>query len=183
MVCVCVMRLTAKDTRMWKVVVPLIMGFKATGALILAITSVKMFLLKALAVSNMALLAAGFLVIKKMFSSVGTRHHEYLLPQNPVPYYHGHNLEGEYPSAYAYSNYIAPAGYYGAPSGHGYYGYGPTSSGTLTAADGEDLQAHYSNKVETNTKTNTTNHTPAKKNGKKIIEYLNKLSLLLISFV
>ena len=166
-VCVCVMRLTAKDTKMWKVVVPLIMGFKATGALILAITSVKMFLLKALAVSNLALLAAGFLVMKKMLSSVGTQNHEYLLPQNPVPYYNDHNLEGGYPSAHGYSNYIAPTGYYGAPVGHGYYGYGPTSSGNLAADEGEDLQAHFSTKVESNTKANTTFHTPAKKTGNK----------------
>ena len=162
------MRFTAKDAKMWKVVVPLIMGFKSTGALILAIASVKMFLLKALAVSNVALMAAGFLVMKKMFSSVGTQHHEYLLPQNQVPYNHNHNLEGGYPSAYGYSNYITPTGYYGAPSGHGYYGYGPTSSGTVAADEGEDLQAHFSNKVETNTKANTTNHTPTKKNGKNL---------------
>ena len=166
-VCVCVMRLTAKDTKMWKVVVPLIMGFKSTGALILAIASVKLFLLKALAVSNVALLAAGFLVMKKILSSVGTQHHEYLLPQNPVPYHNDHSLEGGYPSAYGYSNYMAPAGHYGAPSGYGYYGYGPTSSGTMVAGEGEDLQAHFSNNVETNTKANTTNHTPAKKHGKK----------------
>jgi hypothetical protein len=152
---------------MWKVVVPLIMGFKSTGALILAITSVKMFLLKALAVSNVALLAAGFLVMKKMLSSVGTQHHEYLLPQNQAPYYHDHNLEGGFPSAYGYSNYIAPAGYYGASIGHDYYGYGPTSSGNVAADEGEDLQAHFSTKVETNTKANTTNHTPSKKTGKE----------------
>jgi len=176
------MGFTAKDTKMWKVVVPLIMGFKSTGALILAIASVKIFLLKALAVSNAALMAAGFLVMKKMFSSVGTQQHEYLLPQNPVPYYHTQNLEGGYPSAYGYSNYIAPTGYYGAPSGHGYYGYGPTSSGTVAADEGEDLQAHFSTQVETNTKANTTNHAPAKKHGKKIKEYLNKLGLL-FSFV
>jgi hypothetical protein len=162
-----VVRLAAKDTKMWKVVVPLIMGFKSTGALILAITSVKIFLLKALTVSNMALLAAGFLVRKKMLSSVGTQHHEYLLPQNPAPYYHDHHLEGGYPSAYGYSNYIAPAGYYGAPIGHGYYGYGPTSSGNLADAEGEDLQAHFSTKVETSAKSNTTNYTPAKKTGNK----------------
>jgi hypothetical protein len=166
---------------MWKVVVPLIMGFKSTAALILAITAVKIFLLKALAVSNMALMAAGFLAIKKFFSSVSTQNHEYLLPQQPVPYY-DHSLEGGYPSAYGYSNYIAAGGYYGAPNGHVYYGYGPTSSGTV-AAEGEDSQGQFSNKIETNVPANTTNHTPAKKNGKHITEYLNKVYFLLIYFV
>jgi hypothetical protein len=168
------MRLTAKDAKMWKVVVPLIMGFKSTAALILAITSVKIFLLKALAISNTALLAAGFLVMKKLFSSVGTQNHEYLLPQQQVPYYHD-GLEGGYPSAYGYSNYIAAGGYYGAPNGHVYYGYGPTSSGNLAAVEVEDLQGQFSNKVETNMPDNTTNHAPVKKKGKHITEYLKKL--------
>ena len=163
--CVCVMRLTAKDTKMWKVIVPLVMGFKSTGALILAITSVKMFLLKAFAISNMALLAAGFLVMKKLLSTMGTQHHEYILAQNPVTYYHDHGSEVGPPSAYGYSNYISAGGYYGVPNGHDTYGYGPTSSGTVVTAEGEDLQGHFSNKVETNTIANTTNHTPSKKNG------------------
>jgi hypothetical protein len=176
------MRLAAKDTKMWKVVVPLIMGFKSTGALILAIASVKLFLLKALAISNVALLAAGFLIMKKMLSSVGTQNHEYLLPQNQIPYHHDHSLDGGYPSAYGYSNYMVPAGYHGAPSGYGYYGYGPTSSGTVAGAEGEDLQAHYSTNVETNTKANTTSHTPAKKNGKNNRIEVFKIKLIHYSF-
>jgi hypothetical protein len=161
-----VMRLAARDTKTWKVVVPLIMGFKSTGALILAITSVKIFLLKALMVSKVALLTAGFLVMKKLLSTVGTQHHPYLFAQHPMPYYHNHPLEGGYPSAYGYSNYVGAGGYYGVPTAHGSHGYGPTSSGTIAAAEGDDLQAHFSTKVETNIKANTTNQTTSKKDGK-----------------
>jgi hypothetical protein len=159
--------LTAKDTKMWKIVVPLIMGFKSTGALILAITSVKMFLLKALMVSKVALLAAGLLIVKKLLSTISTQHHPYLFAQHPVPYYHAHGLEDGYPSAYGYSNYVTAGGYYGAATAHGAPGYGPTSSGTLAAAEGDDLQAHFSTKVETNLRANTTNRTILKKDGKK----------------
>ena len=170
------MRLTAKDTKMWKVVVPLIMGFKSTGALIFAITSVKMFLLKALAVSNVALMAAGFLIMKKMLSSVGTQHQEYLLPQNPVPYNHNHNLEGDTLLPTGIPTTLRLQGTTEHPVEMSNMVMDPPRLG-LAADEGEDLQAHFSTKVESNIKANTTNHTSAKKNGKNKIEYLNKFGL------
>jgi hypothetical protein len=166
------MRLAAKDSRMWKIIVPLVMGFKTTGVLIFAISAVKMFLLKALMVSKIALLAAGFLVAKKLMSSMGAQQHPYqqhpyqqhpyLFAHQPLHYYNDHGLAGGLPTGYAYSNYATSGDHYGATTGHGF---GASASEELAASATDDLQAHFSNNVLTSAQTSTANHTSAKKDG------------------
>jgi hypothetical protein len=164
------MQLAGKDTRMWKIIVPLVMGFKTTGALIFAISAMKIFLLKALMVSKVALLAAGFLVIKKLMNSVGTHHHPYLFAYQPLPYYHDHGLESVYPSAYGYSNYVTAAGHYETATGHSSHDYGTSGSDGLTASAADDLQAHYSTNALTNVQATMTNHTAVRKNGNRYLK-------------
>jgi hypothetical protein len=161
------MRLAAKGKNMWKVVVPLVLGFKSTGALIFAISTVKLFLLKALVVSKIALLAASFLMVKKLLSTVGVQHQPHVYAHQPLPYYQNHALDGGFPSAYGYSNYITAGGHYGAATGHGANGYGVSASGTLAATEADDLQAHFSSNVLTSVQTGATNGTTTRKDGNK----------------
>ncbi|XP_069679311.1 uncharacterized protein [Periplaneta americana] len=153
----------AKGNRMWKIIVPLVMGFKTTGALIFAISAVKLFLLKALMVSKLALLAAGFLVMRRVMSSMGAQHHPYLYAHQSMPYFHDHGMDSGLSSGYGYSNYMAAGGlggHYATPSGHG-----AAQAYGASAAGGEDLQAHFSNNVITAIQAGAANQTTARKDG------------------
>lgn len=165
-----IVRLTAKDSRMWKIIVPLVMGFKSTGILIFAITAVKLFLLKALMISKIALLAAGFLVGKKLMSSVGVQEqpyqqHPYLLANQPLHYYNDQGLVGGLPTGYAYSNYVTAGGNYGSATGNGF---GASASDGVAATAADDLQAHFTSNVLTSAQAITANHTTTRKDGNSL---------------
>jgi hypothetical protein len=155
----CTIRLAAKDSHTWKVIVPLVMGFKMTGVLIFAITAVKLFLLKVFAVSQLALLAAGFLVVRKLMSSMAAQQHPYQFTHQPLHYYNDYGLAEGLP----YSNYLTAGGNYVAPTGHGFEASASEEPATSAA---DDLQAHFSNNVLTNVKISAANHTTTNKHGK-----------------
>lgn len=146
---------------MWKIIVPLIMGFKTTGALIFGISAVKLFLLKALMVSKVALMAAGFVVVKKLLSSMGIQQHPYPLAHQPHHSY-DHGVAGGFPTGYAYSNYLTAGGHYGGVTGHSL---GASASGELAASGADDLHAQFSSNVVTNAKASTANRTATRKDG------------------
>ncbi|PSN43152.1 hypothetical protein C0J52_17073 [Blattella germanica] len=130
------------------------------GAIIFAISAVKLFLLKALVVSKVALLAAGFLVLRKVMNVMGSQHHPYLYAHQSVPFYHEHGMDNGLTSGYGYSNYMA--------GGHmAAHGYGASASGS------EDLQAHFSNNIAAVQAAAAANQTAAatRKDGNK---WLNK---------
>jgi hypothetical protein len=150
---------------MWKIVLPLVLGFKSTGALIFAISAVKVFLLKALLVSKVALLVTALLLARKMLGSVGVQTQPHVYAQQPLPYYQGHALHGEFPSAYGYYNYITAGGHYDAATAHGAHGYEATPSGTLAAAEAEDLHAQFSSNIVTSVQADASNATSTRKKG------------------
>lgn len=149
------MRLAGKNNRMWKIIVPLIMGFKTTGALIFGISAVKLFLLQALMVSKVALMAAGFVVVKKLLSSMGIQQHPFPLEHQPHHSY-DHGVAGGFPTGYAYSNYVTAGGHYGAATGHSL---GASASGA------DDLHAQFSSNIVTNAQASTANRTATRKYG------------------
>ena len=150
---------TGKGNRMWKIIVPLVMGFKTTAALIFGISAVKIFLLKALVVSKLAFLAAGFLVLKKLVTVMGGHpHHPYLYGHQAAGYY-DHGLEAGYPSAYGYANYMG--GHYG---NAGFHGYGGSGGGGMSSG-AEDLQAHFSNNVVSTVQSRAANQTASRRDG------------------
>jgi hypothetical protein len=159
------MRIAAKGKDMWKVIVPLVLGFKSTGALIFAISSVKLFLLKALMVSKVALMATAFLMVKRLLSTAGVQHQPHIYTHQPLPYHQDHALDGGFPSAYGYYNYITAGGHHSAATEHGAYGYGASTSGTLAATDADDLQAHFSSNVVTSVQAEVKNDTTTRKDG------------------
>ncbi|KAJ8894794.1 hypothetical protein PR048_000101 [Dryococelus australis] len=126
---------SGKGNKMSKMLLPLLLGFKTAGAIILAITAIKVLLVKALLVSKLALLAAVFLLLKKLLSSVGEQqHYPFLYSHYPLPYHHDYQQHTEYMPQHAY--YTAPSAY---AAGH----YGASGAGFALSGDG-DLQAHYS---------------------------------------
>jgi hypothetical protein len=162
------MRIAAKQKDdMWKVVVPLVVGFKSTGALIFAISTVKLFLLKALMVSKVALLATAFLMLRKLLSTVAVQHQPHVYAHQPLPYYQDHALDGGFPSSYGYYDYITAGGYHSAATEHASHAYGASTSGTLAATEADDLQAHFSSNVVTSAHTDAKNGTTTRKNGNK----------------
>lgn len=174
----------AKGKDMWKVIVPLVVGFKSTGALIFAISSVKLFLLKALMVSKVALLATAFLMVKRLLGTVGVQHQPHSYAPQPLPYHQDHALDGGFPSAYGYYNYITAGGYHNAATGHDAHGYGASASGTLAATEADDLQAHFSNNVATSVQTEAKNGTTTRKDGthqrvfRPVKSHLNRIPVI-----
>jgi hypothetical protein len=152
---------------MWKIVLPLVVGFKSTGALIFAISAVKLFLLKALVVSKVALLATSLLIAKKLLGTVGIQTQPHVYTHQPLPYYQDHAMEEQFPSAYGYYNYVTAGGHYGAATEHGSHGYEAPVAGTLAATDAGDLQGHYSSNIMTSVQTDPNNGTSTRKTGNK----------------
>ena len=142
---------------MWKIIVPLVMGFKSTAALIFGITAVKVFLLKALMVSKIAFLAASFLVLKRLVTVMGGHHHPYIYGHHAGGYY-DHGLEAGLPSAYGYANYMG--GHYP------HAAYGASASGGMSSGS-EDLQAHFSNNVVSTVQSRVANQTASRRDGNK----------------
>jgi hypothetical protein len=118
-------------------------------------------------VSKVALLATAFLMVKKLLSTVAVQHQPHVYGHQPLPYYQDHALDGGFPSAYGYYNYITAEGYHSAAPEHGAHAYGISTSGALAATEADDLQAHFSSNVVTSAQTDAKNGTATRKNGNK----------------
>ncbi|XP_049810102.1 uncharacterized protein LOC126253058 [Schistocerca nitens] len=129
-----------------KVIAPLVLGFVLASVVMGGVTAVKLFLVKALLLSQLALGAALLLAAKSLLSAVGgggyPSHQPYLHHAQPI---HSPLVE---PSPYHHNPYAAE--HHFAPSMEGYPDYGYHAVGRSPEAvpvEQEDLQAHYSNQV------------------------------------
>lgn len=100
-----------RERKMAKILVPLILGFKLAGAIVMGVALVKLFLVKALILSKVALLSAAFLLAKKLLSSLGaqSQQHPYLFAQQPIYQHHQQPLP-PYPDPVHGYGYSAPGG-------------------------------------------------------------------------
>ncbi|XP_049859823.1 uncharacterized protein LOC126354312 [Schistocerca gregaria] len=129
-----------------KVIAPLVLGFVLASVVMGGVTTVKLFLVKALLLSQLALGAALLLAAKSLLSAAGggghPSHQPYLHHVQPI---HSPLVE---PSPYHHNPYAAE--HHFAPSMEGYPDYGYHAVGRSPEAvpvEQEDLQAHYSNQV------------------------------------
>ncbi|XP_049779138.1 uncharacterized protein LOC126176049 [Schistocerca cancellata] len=144
----------ARETRGYmrrasKVIAPLVLGFVLASVVMGGVTAVKLFLVKALLLSQLALGAALLLAAKSLLSAVGgggyPSHQPYLQHLQHLQPIHPPLVE---PSPYHHNPYAAE--HHFAPSMEGYPDYGYHAVGRSPEAvpvEQEDLQAHYSNQV------------------------------------
>ncbi|KAJ9577919.1 hypothetical protein L9F63_025218 [Diploptera punctata] len=128
-------------------------------ALIFGISAVKVFLVKALIVSKLAFLAAGFLVLKKVVTMMSGHHQPYIYGHHAGGYY-DHGIES-LPSAYGYANYMS----HYPTAGASLHGYGTSGGGGGGVSASEDLQAHFSNNVVSTVQSRVANQTATRRDG------------------